>query len=281
MRYKIILISILFLFTKCKRSEISDDDSRFGTKVMILGHAGMGMYFNWPSNSMESIMTCIEIGCDGSEMDVQMTMDSVLVAYHDQDLSTQTNCFGNVHEHYWSEIQDCKLNRSINGGKFVRLEELFSKIGNLREYYFSFDCKLNAQTVDFKAYEMKFLLAIQRLCLKYDMELNCLIEGPEEFLNFAKSLNMKNHLFLISNNDNHPSDIASTSGYFGISIPYTASIDDLKYANGLQLRTMVWSPYNYSQNKLVLSNKPDIIQTDDPISLLKLTNRYDYESVRP
>lgn len=44
---------------------------------------------------------------------------------------------------------------------------------------------------------------------------------------------------------------------------------------------MVWAPSNFTENKLILSKKPDIIQTDDPISILKILNRYNYEKSIP
>lgn len=281
MIYKTYLIIAILLFTACKKSDISNDDSRFGTKIMILGHAGMGMYYNWPSNSKESILACIKIGCDGSEFDVQMTLDSVLVAYHDADLSTQSNCFGQIYDHNWSEISNCELNRALNKGKFIRLEELFESLNNLQDLYFSFDCKLITGQSNFNAYQLQFIRAIKRLGEKFNNSRHCFIEGPKEFLTLASKNGLDNPLFLISNNDDHPSDTAKVKQFFGVSIPDESSSDDLNYAFTLGVRTMVWSPLNYNQNKDVLAKKPDIIQTDDPISLLKLCNRYNYEAVRP
>lgn len=281
MHYKIIFSILLSLIIACKKSEVINDDSRFGTKIMILGHAGMGMYYNWPSNSKESIEACIDIGCDGSEIDVQMTLDSVLVAYHDQDLSTQSNCFGQIYNHHWSEIENCELNKALYKGKFIKLEALFESLNNVQDLYFSFDCKLNANVSNFNSYQLQFIRAIKRLGNKFNNSNHCFIEGPKEFLNLAIINGLKNPLFLISNNDDHPSDTSKINQFFGVSIPDESSDADLNYAYTLGIRTMVWAPLNYTQNKDVLSKKPDIIQTDDPISLLKLCNRFNYESVRP
>ena len=54
---------------------------------------------------------------------------------------------------------------------------------------------------------------------------------------------------------------------------------ELIHNKGLYL--MLYSPNNYNQNKEALKKKTDIIQTDDPISLLKLLDRFNYEFVIP
>jgi glycerophosphoryl diester phosphodiesterase len=276
-----ISILLLTLSVCCSKVEQGNDDSRLNSKIMILGHMGMGVQFSWPGNSKESILTAIEIGCDGSELDVQMTLDSVLVAYHDQDLNTQSNCNGKIHELNWNDIKNCRLNRSINSGNLVKIEDLFSSIENLQDYYFSFDCKVSRPMSDPMLYKMKFMRAINRLSKKFLMEEHILLEGPIDFLLIGKSLGMKNPLFLISYDKTTPSDTAFACGFFGVSIPKETDESNLIYANNLHLRTMAWSPGNYYENKDLLQKKPDIIQTDDPISLLKLTKRYNYENVRP
>ncbi len=280
MNFKLYLISCIVLFFSCKKKEINDD-SRFDTKIMILGHMGMGIYYSWPGNSKESISACIDIGCDGSEMDVQMTQDSILVAYHDDDLNSQTTCAGKIHENKWADIKQCEYNKSVNAAKLTNIDELFSSIKNLKQYYFSFDCKVNGITNNSIEFQKRFLRAVSRLLKKYQIEEQVFLEGPIEFLLLAKNMQLKTPLFLLSNNDDSPSDKASLHGLLGVSIPYDASVNDLEYAKSLNVRTMVWSPANYNQNKATLLKKPDIIQTDDPYSILKLCKRFNYEAVRP
>ena len=272
---------ILFFSNACKKQEIGNDDSRFGTKIMILGHMGMGIAFSWPGNSKESIKTCLEIGCDGSEMDIQMTLDSVLVAYHDKDLSSRTNCNGKIHEMNWKDLENCIYNRSINSAGIASVDEIFASIPNVHDYYFSFDCKTDVNVTDQMQFFRKYLRAIARISEKYDLENHIFIEGSKEFLSIAKDLGLKNPLFLFSNFDDQPADTAANRGFFGVSIPSETAAKDLEYCNGLKIRTMLWAPFNYFENKELLNKKPDIIQTDDPISILKLTNRFNYETVRP
>ena len=52
----------------------------------ILGHAGESLLKSKsknPPNTVESVRRAIELGADGVEIDVQMTSDGLLVAYHD------------------------------------------------------------------------------------------------------------------------------------------------------------------------------------------------------
>ena len=56
------------------------------------------MCHSYPINTFESIMHCINVGSDGTEIDVQITKDGVLVAYHDKELSNKTNKCGLVND---------------------------------------------------------------------------------------------------------------------------------------------------------------------------------------
>ncbi len=98
MPFKLHLKQILAIFCmtfllNCKKETITDS-TYFGGKVMILGHRGMGVMYNKPANSYESIADAIGIGADGCEVDVQLTKDSVLVIFHDETLNFLTNCSG-------------------------------------------------------------------------------------------------------------------------------------------------------------------------------------------
>ena len=44
---------------------------------------------------------------------------------------------------------------------------------------------------------------------------------------------------------------------------------------------MAYSPYNYYFNKDAIRKNIDILQTDDPISILKLFQRFNYEYIIP
>ncbi len=275
-----LLLCFLLLPCGCEKETTYKGETHSGSKVIILGHAGMGIYFNMPQNSFESISTAISIGCDGSEMDVQLTKDSVLVAFHDGYLDGKTDCEGLISEMNWEEIKVCKYDHATKQVFLVKVEELFEKLPALNDLYFSFDCKFHVPGASKDAYEWRFARAIQRLFDRYKIGGNVFLEGHEGFLDKVKSLGVNTQLFLFSNNDDNPIEKAKNN-YAGISTVMDISSKDIQRAYENNLYIMVWDPDNYSQNKSTLDRKPDIIQTDDPISILKLLNRYNYENVTP
>jgi glycerophosphoryl diester phosphodiesterase len=270
-------VSILLLFTTCKKQEEYSDNSYFGSKVMILGHRGMGQLYKKPGNTYEAIAPAIGIGVDGCEIDIQLTKDTVLVLFHDLTLNPNTTCTGRVYESDWSDIKQCKYYALENMIFINSVDELFCKIPNLNDLYFSFDCKIDENVTDYDLYRKQFLRAIKRLCDKYNMSEHVFIEGDESFLNMAKSLGMSNKLFFFSYLDNNAIDIANNNNFFGIStsLEWLKVNAELAHDKGLYL--MVWAPKNDAENKEALSKKADIIQTDDPMSILKLLKRFNYE----
>jgi glycerophosphoryl diester phosphodiesterase len=112
------------------------------------------------------------------------------------------------------------------------------------------------------------------------MENNIVIEGDWYLLSHAKEIGLKNNLFLFSALTEEAINLAVSNHYFGISTDMNnLQLVDLAHTNGLKI--MSWSPNSYSQNKQILNNKVDIVQTDDPISMLKLLNRFNYGYIIP
>lgn len=68
----------------------------------IIAHRGGGK--NHPENTLLAFYQALEMGCDGIELDVQVTLDNVVVAYHSSDLSTCTNGSGAIASKSWDEI---------------------------------------------------------------------------------------------------------------------------------------------------------------------------------
>ena len=47
------------------------------------------------------------------------------------------------------------------------------------------------------------------------------------------------------------------------------------------LRIMAYTPYNYSRNKNAIKRGIDLLETDDPASILKEFNRFNYDYIIP
>ncbi len=71
------------MIISCKRDvALYEIHNLNNNQISIFGHAGMGFEFEYPIDTYQSIEPVLRIGADGSEMDIQMTSDSILVLYH-------------------------------------------------------------------------------------------------------------------------------------------------------------------------------------------------------
>lgn len=271
------LILIIFLLNiQCSKERITDN-TYFGSKLMILGHKGMGAYYKRPGDTYESIFPAINIGCDGCEIDVQITKDTVLILLHDKLLNTMTTCSGRVYESTWEEIKECKYYAFQNNIFVYSADDIFSRLPNLSDLYFSFDSKLDEDVTDQETYQSQLLRAIKRLCEKYNMTDHIFLEGKEPYLQKAKSLGLTNKLFLTGVVNEENIETAVNNSFFGICTEMGGVEIDANIAHEKGLYIMAYTPNNYYSNLIAINKKIDILQTDDPISILKLFNRFNYE----
>ena len=74
---------LLIILSSCDNSSIKDKIT-FADNVVV-AHRGAFKTNEYPENSIASLKHAIELNCTGSEFDVRMTSDSILVVYHDAD----------------------------------------------------------------------------------------------------------------------------------------------------------------------------------------------------
>jgi glycerophosphoryl diester phosphodiesterase len=278
---ELLALAMIILLTQCRKTEYSDD-SYFGEKVMILGHRGMGMLYRMPGNTYESIYPVMGIGADGAEVDIQLTKDTVLVLFHEHTLQERTTCSGRVYEQDWAEIKQCEF-YALENNMFVNsADDLFARLLNLQNWYFAFDCSnLDDDVADIQLYRNQFLRAIKRLCEKYNMSDHVFIEGNKELLLKAQQLGLTNKLFYCAALTPEEIDFAATNHFFGFSTSKEWLYDNVDLAHQHGLYVMLWSPNDDKENKEALKLKADIIQTDDPIDMLRLLNRFNYMYIIP
>ena len=87
--------------------------------VKIVGHRGATGYA--PENTSLSFQTAIDIGCDRTELDVQLSKDGEVVVIHDEEVSRVTDGEGLVSEKTLEELK--KLN-CAQGQKILTLQEV-------------------------------------------------------------------------------------------------------------------------------------------------------------
>ena len=82
MRY-LFIITIAIGFISC--STMSKKNNRNIANNPVVAHRGAWKTNNLPENSIASLKQAIKLNCTGSEFDVRMTADSVLIIMHNKD----------------------------------------------------------------------------------------------------------------------------------------------------------------------------------------------------
>jgi glycerophosphoryl diester phosphodiesterase len=249
--------------------------------IMVLGHRGMGVNYKYPGNTAESVLPAIGIGCDGAEIDIQLTKYSVLVLYHNHELDGRTNFTGSGMDYTWEELKICKYVALENPIYVQSVESLFDRIPNLTDYYFSFDCKMVNSIVNVNLYQERLARAIIRLCEKYKMADNIFIEGSVSFFSMARSLGLKNKCFLVQGPPSEAINIAEQEHCFGIGTNSSITKEEIELAHSKGLWVMMWGIPSENDNLIQAQKSPDIVQADKPIGMLKLFYRYNYGYVIP
>lgn len=132
-----ILLVSLFACTK--------DNDYYTSDTKIIGHGGMGIYHDYPLNSFEAISLALEKGVDGVEIDVQMTKDRVLVAYHDEEFEEHMKVQGAIHDYVWRDIKDVQYEKVLYSEyKLVSVETILKHLPQFKDRRFFFDVKMFA-----------------------------------------------------------------------------------------------------------------------------------------
>lgn len=79
--------------------------------MKIFAHRGFsGRY---PQNTMLAFQKALESGCDGIELDVQLTKDGEVVIIHDEYLDDLTDFTGNVRDYTFRRVKKLQCGRKI------------------------------------------------------------------------------------------------------------------------------------------------------------------------
>lgn len=169
--FNLFILFSIFYFTSCNQEKIDINLSE--SNIKVIGHGGMGIGQVYPMNTYESIRYALSLGSDGVEIDVQMTKDGVLVAFHDEELEPKTNKKGKIYEQTWNQIKEAEYISSAPYTKYrvLRLEDIFEHIPNLEKYTFFLDIKsFNPSTSPL--YYNQFNTALISLIEKYQQKRN-------------------------------------------------------------------------------------------------------------
>lgn len=114
-----IFSAIMLLFGCSKKEDFN--------AVRLISHAGMGLKIQnsiYHDNSREALeMACSMSGCDGVEIDVQLSKDGELWLYHDATLETETNGEGCIPDLTEDQLAQVRFS-SVHQESLCRLKDI-------------------------------------------------------------------------------------------------------------------------------------------------------------
>ena len=275
------MIKITFLFliliglNSCQK-ETFQIKNLSGNTIIAVGHGGMGFTSTFPLNTYESILQCLTLGLDGTEIDIQLTKDNVLVAFHDEKLDDNTNLSGYVRDFTWHELQSAYYtNLPYLNYRIISMDQLFSSLPNAEDYRYVFDCKLIAGASDPSTYQTDFIEALVNIVSLFKLEQELYIESNSILFLTACKVQKPDYLYLFINSSfENALQQAIVLNLSGISIDNeNISADQVLLSHAQHKIVSVWNVHYQPDNIDAIKKSVDIIQSDSPRNLYKLLNR--------
>jgi glycerophosphoryl diester phosphodiesterase len=260
---------ICVFFFSCSKDEEYNINNLNNNKISILGHGGLGVGVSqYPLDSYEGVQKAISLGADGSEVDVQITKDSVLVCFHDTYLEEATNATGQIYDMNWADVKNAVYKDSpYQRYKIASLEQIFAYSGGGGHLY-TFDIKFKNPDQSVSNRDI-FQRALIRFIEKYHIEKSITLESPDR--DFMQSLQAKKSglNFFIYDEYEIALNTAKELGLKGITVKadvLTAEQVTEAHNNGIFVAVFGTTRLNHKE---VIQKNVDIIQTDDLEDLIE------------
>lgn len=212
-----------------------------------------------------SVASAQALGLDGIEMDVQLSADNVLVAYHPEDLRELTACTGKINARTWEEIQTCPIATDKATCPIVRVDKLMRYRGARAGGDLTFDCKLFTDG-DWWAYLHAFADALVHLDQQPGMQGRFVVECQvTDFLDLIESKRPAIDTYLYATEFAGAIDSALVHGCTGITIDNALiTAKQVNEAQDRGLRVTLFGVDGALAHHDALAKHPDRLQTDSP-----------------
>ncbi|PBQ34291.1 hypothetical protein CNR22_21785 [Sphingobacteriaceae bacterium] len=230
--------------------------------ISVFGHGGMGIYNSYPMNSYESLSECMDKGVDGTEMDVCVTKDSVLILCHTQDLDENTDCSGLIRNSNSRDLQGCRFKKPLfSKANLIEASYFFERVQRSEKQIFTFDCKTMDDSYEY--YEL-FARALLKHINKYKLQNNCFIESFNvDFLKIVQSKNKDLRLFLYTDESTVGLATAKEISLYGLTMDMAKiSEEEIEQAHKQNLRIALFNASTEKDNLEAIQKNPDYIQSD-------------------
>jgi glycerophosphoryl diester phosphodiesterase len=268
--YPIILLSLLLC--GCKKADLKGILNLNRNEISVIGHGGMGVASTYPMDTYESLTAAITAGAHGVEIDVQMSSDSVLVAFHNTDMNSNTSCTGKINEHSWEALKECEYVKEIFGVyRILSLPEMVEFWQDEEPRIIVFDCKLiyNSNFNEFlETYANQLIKLVESISFGGDV----LIESQNiAFLQLIQGLKPTYKLFFYPQSFEEGLSTVTANGLYGITIASSKiTKEQIAEAHDNGLRVAIWNVNSRGDNVDAINKSPDYIQTDKLKGLLRL-----------
>lgn len=227
----------------------------------VVAHRGAWKNTGAPQNSLEALRHSFDMKCGGTEFDINMTRDGVLVINHDTDY------FGTkIEEHTYAELNQTKLK---NGENLPLLEDFFKMAKKYPATVLFAEVKPSPAGA---ARSAEIAEATYRMARKYKvLKRTVFISFSYDAVLKLVALDKKARVQYLSG-DKSP-ELLKAAGVPGLDYHYAIfekNPDWLSRAKGLGLSTNVWTVNKPETMAALLAQGVDYLTTDEPEKALEL-----------
>jgi glycerophosphoryl diester phosphodiesterase len=272
----IILFSLLLITCK-KDASVWKIENLNNNTISCFGHSGMGIFYRYPINSEKSFEPCFEMGADGTDFDVQLTKDSVLILFHNKQLEDASDCDGFIYNKNWSEIENCLHRTPLSGKQKILSASFILDAYANKDFTFTFDCKLyHDEQTEYFSFLDKYATTLLKTTDKYNITTTSFIESTDTnfiriLLNKQPSLN----IFVYSHSFEYALAVANKMNLKGITMSNDEiSKEQVSIAHANNRQVTLWNIHTENENIEAIEKNADHIQTDKLKHLLKVFDKF-------
>ena len=228
----------------------------------IIAHRGYWDRSGSAQNSLHSLRGAIELGAYGSELDVWITADNVVIVNHDPS-------YGGVHieTSNYSALEGLRL---VNGEPIPLLQQCIDIIKTQNKTKLIIEIKPHSSVAN----ENRAVAAVLKLVNDSDAaHLVDYISFSENICHELIKANLQNRVAYL--NGNRTPEQLKQAGYWGLDYSFDVLKNNLGWivkARELGLTTNVWTVNSISDLQFFISSGVDFITTDNPMGLKNLLN---------
>lgn len=227
----------------------------------IVAHRGAWKTQKLPENSIASMLHAVELGCYGSEFDVHLTADNILIINHDDkyhDMIIEKTTLEDLHKFPLS-----------NGEKLPILKEFFLAY-KTKKTKTRLICEIKPVSSDEKALQIVELTLAMVKDLKLTSKVDY-ISFDYRIVKNLKKLNPKAHVQYL-NGEKSPAELHA-DGVDGLDYHFSVfkkKPEWITEAKSLKMSLNAWTVNDEATIKWFLDNKFDQITTNEPELALEL-----------